>query len=216
MSGFAQTERSKLKRLPKRGDYDREIIYGIIDEALICHVGFVQDNQPFVIPTIHARVDDNIVLHGSKASRLLKYVESGGEVCITATMLDGLVLARSVFHHSMNYRSAVLFGTGRAIEGESEKLRALEAVSEHVMPGRWQDARKPNRKELNATTVVSIPIEDASAKIRTGPPVDEPEDYDLPIWAGVVPIKQKAFTPENDPQLGAGITVPDYVIKQVR
>lgn len=212
MSTYRKTNRSKVKRIPRRGVYDRSVIYKIIDEALICHVGFVQNSQPFVIPTIHTRVDDNIVLHGSRASRLLKHIGSGNEVCITITIMDGIVLARSVFHHSMNYRSVVLFGKGKAIEGKENKLKALQAVAEHVMSGRWKDARKPNRKELNATTVVAIPIEEASAKIRTGAPLDDLEDYELPIWAGVLPIRQQVASPENDPALNVDVPIPDYVI----
>lgn len=216
MSTFKKTNRNRVKRRPKRGSYDRSVIYKIIDEALICHVGFVQDDQPFVIPTIHARIDDNIILHGSRVSRFLKHIGSGNEVCVTITILDGIVLARSVFHHSMNYRSVVLFGKGKTIEAKEDKLKALDAVTGHIMPGRWHDARRPNRKELNATTVVAIPIEEASAKIRTGPPVDDLEDYELPIWAGVLPIRQKAASPEKDPKLSSTVAVPDYVINYGR
>src|ERR1044071_9762571 len=182
MTKFSKTAKTRINRLPKRGHYDRETIYQILDEALICHVGFVQNGQPFVIPINFARVDDTIILHGAKASRLLKHIEAGNPVCIEATIVDGLVLARSVFNHSVNYRSVVLFGTGKLIEEEQEKLAALKAVTEHLIPGRWQEARLPNRKELNATRVVSIKIEEASAKLRLGPPIDEQEDYVLPVW----------------------------------
>lgn len=202
-----------MKRRAERAQYGRSMIYKIIDEGLICHVGFVENNQPFVIPTLHTRMGDSIILHGSRASRLLKHIQAGNDVCITITILDGLVLARSVFHHSMNYRAVVLFGKGKAIEGKADKLSALEAVTEHVMPGRWRDARKPSRKELNATTVVAIPIDDASAKIRTGPPADDLEDYELPVWAGILPIRQQVSVPENDAKLRTGIPVPDYVLK---
>jgi nitroimidazol reductase NimA-like FMN-containing flavoprotein (pyridoxamine 5'-phosphate oxidase superfamily) len=211
MSEFPKTDRNRVRRIPKRGEYDKTTIYQIIDEALICHAGFVQDNQPFVIPTIHARLDDILLLHGAKASRLLKHVQEGNPVCVTITLLDGLVLARSVFHNSMNYRSVVLFGSGRALDTEPEKLRALEALTEHLMPGRWRDARKPNQQELDATTVVAIPIESASAKIRTGPPLDDEEDYQLPIWAGVLPIQQQALTPLNDPRLLDDVALPEYM-----
>jgi uncharacterized protein len=181
MTDFARTEKNRIKRLPKRGYYDRATIYRILDEALICHVGFAEGGQPYVIPINFARVDNTIVLHGAKASRLLKHVEAGHPVCVEATIVDGLVLARSVFHHSMNYRSVVLFGTGRLITDEDDKLAALEAVTEHLIPGRWKEARLPTRKELNATSVVSIQIDEASAKVRVGPPVDEEEDYGLPV-----------------------------------
>ena len=208
---FNQTDRNQVRRVPQRGHYDRETIYPIIDEAPICHVGFVDDGRPFVIPTIHGREGDTIYLHGAKASRMLKLIEAGGEVCITVTHLDGLVLARSVFHHSMNYRSAVLFGKGRIVEDEDEKMNALAVVTEHVMPGRWTHARQPNPKEMNATTVVAVDIELASAKVRVGPPGDDDEDYALPVWAGVVPIRQQALATEDDPLLKNGIPVPDYV-----
>jgi hypothetical protein len=164
MTKFQKTEQTRVKRLPKRGYYDRETIYQILDEALICHVGFVENRQPYVIPINFARMDDTIVLHGAKASRLLKHVEAGNPICIEATIVDGLVLARSVFHHSVNYRSVVLFGKGKPVEEEQVKLAALEAVTEHLIPGRWKEARLPNRKELNATRVVAIKIDEASAK----------------------------------------------------
>src|SRR5574342_54975 len=165
MTDFTRTDRNRIKRLPKRGQYDRATIYRILDAALICHVGFVEKRQPYVIPINFARMGDNIVLHGAKASRLLRHIEAGHPICVEATIVDGLVLARSVFHHSVNYRSVVVFGKGRLIEDEQEKLAALQAVTEHLIPGRWQEARLPNRKELNATSVVSIKIEEASAKV---------------------------------------------------
>ena len=216
MTDFARTEKNRIKRLPKRGHYDRETIYSILDEALICHVGFADHGQPYVIPTNFARVDDTIILHGAKASRLLKHIEEGNPVCIEATVVDGLVLARSVFHHSMNYRSVVLFGTGRLLLGDDEKLGALEAVTEHLVPGRWQDARQPNRKELNATSVVEIKIDAASAKVRLGPPVDEDEDYTLPVWAGVLPLQEVSSTPIHDELQSADIRVPEYVAQYSR
>ena len=211
MSEFDITGRNKIKRMPERGHYDHETVYAIVDEALICHVGIVQDGQPVVIPTIHARIGDSIVLHGAKASRLLKYVGEGHRVCITVTHIDGLVLARSVFHHSMNYRSAVIFGRGYVIEDLDERREAMRAITEHLIPGRWDDARQPTSKEDKGTAFVKINIEDASAKIRTGPPGDEDEDYTLPIWAGIIPIRPVYLQPEPDPVLNEGIDVPDYV-----
>lgn len=210
-NSYPKTERNTVKRMAKRGDYDRATLYPIIDAALICHVGFVQAGQPYVIPTIHARRDDSLILHGAKASRLLKHIASGEPICITITHLDGLVLARSTFHSSMNYRSAVIFGRGRLIEDQAEKLRAFETLTEHLMPGRWADTRYPTPIELKGTSVVEVPIESASAKIRTGPPVDEEEDYALPIWAGVLPIEQRWLAPVADPLLGAGVEVPPYL-----
>jgi nitroimidazol reductase NimA-like FMN-containing flavoprotein (pyridoxamine 5'-phosphate oxidase superfamily) len=211
MAKFNRTIKTRINRLPKRGHYDREVIYRILDEALICHVGFVENGQPFVIPINFARLDDTIVLHGAKASRLLKHIEAGNPVCIEATIVDGLVLARSVFHHSVNYRSVVLFGTGRAVTDEKEKMAALEAVTEHLIPGRWKEARLPNRKELNATRVVSIKIDEASAKVRVGPPGDEPEDYSLPVWAGLLPIQQMPLTPVRDEVQSESIALPQYI-----
>lgn len=211
MTQFAKTEKNRIKRLPKRGHYDSETIYTILDEALICHVGFVENKVPFVIPINFARMGDEIVLHGAKASRLLKHIGAGGQVCIEATIVDGLVLARSVFHSSVNYRSVVLFGRGRSIEGEEEKLAALEAVTEHLLPGRWQDARRPNKKELKATLVVAVKIEEASAKLRLGPPSDDAEDYSLPIWAGVMPLQEEVLPVVPDELLLKNIPVPDYI-----
>jgi len=193
------SNRSKINRIRERGSYDRKTIYKIIDEAYYCHISFVVDGQPFIIPTIHARIDDDIILHGATASRLLTNIKSGNDVCIAVTHLDGLVLARSIFHHSMNYRSVVLFGKGKLIEDREEKLKAAKAITDHLIPGRWSDARQPNQKELDSTTFVSIKIEEASAKIRTGPPVDEEEDYQLPVWAGEIPISQVMQNPILDP-----------------
>jgi nitroimidazol reductase NimA-like FMN-containing flavoprotein (pyridoxamine 5'-phosphate oxidase superfamily) len=215
MPTFVVTPRNKVKRLAERGNYDKDTIYPIVDEAFICHVGFVQDGQPFVIPTIHARHEDTIFFHGAKASRLLKHIEAGNPLCVTITLLDGLVMARSVFHHSMNYRAAVLYGCGQVIKDQAEKLAALHIISEAVMPGRWDDARQPTRKELNATTVVAMPIESASAKTRSGPPGDDDEDYALPVWAGIVPIRQLIETPVNDPLLNKDIGLPDYIARFV-
>jgi uncharacterized protein len=216
MTDFIRTDRNRIKRLPKRGHYDRETIHRILDEALICHVAFVEKRQPYVIPINFARVEDRIILHGAKASRLLKHIEAGHPICVEATIVDGLVLARSVFHHSMNYRSVVVFGKGRLIEDQQEKLAALQAVTEHLIPGRWQEARLPNRKELNATSVVSIDIDEASAKVRVGPPVDEQEDYVLPIWAGILPLQEMPLAPIRDELQSGNIPLPKYVAQYSR
>jgi nitroimidazol reductase NimA-like FMN-containing flavoprotein (pyridoxamine 5'-phosphate oxidase superfamily) len=216
MSKFLITQRNEVKQVPERANYEKSNIYTIIDEALCCHVGFADRGQPYVIPAIHARMEDNIILHGSKTSRLFTHITAGNEVCIAITLLDGLVLARSACHHSINYRSMILFGRGHAIETQHEKRAALKALMEHIMLGRWDDVRKPNQKELNATTVVSIPIEHASAKIRTGPPMDDPTDLDLPIWAGCLPIYQCNSPPEVDPYLETDIPVPEYIRRYKR
>lgn len=208
---FPQTSRNKVQRKPARGHYDTTTIYPIIDEALICHVGFVQDGQPFVIPTLHARQGDRLLLHGSRASRLLRHVAAGGEVCITITLVDGIVLARSVFHHSINYRSVVIFGRGEVIDDADARLAALEAFTERLLPGRWQEARLPNAVELKQTAIVAVPIDSASAKIRSGPPLDDDADLDLPLWAGVLPIRQVVGQPQPDPALPTNIELPDSV-----
>lgn len=211
MTNYPITALNKVQRLAKRGVYDVETVHAIIDEAPICHVGFVAEGRPFVIPTIHARMGETIVLHGAPASRMLKQGQTGAELCLTFTLLDGLVLARSVFHSSMNYRSAVVFGPGQLIESREEKLAALTAVVEHVMPGRSQEARMPSQKELDSTTVVAVEIASASAKVRTGGPGDDEEDYALPVWAGVVPTQFMARSPLPDDRLVAGLIVPAYV-----
>ncbi len=215
MSEFRKTEVNRVRRVPDRGHYDKKTVYGIVDEALICHVGFVQDGRPFVIPTLHARRDDEILLHGASTSRLMQHVQAGHEVCLTMTHLDGIVLARSVFHHSLNYRSAILFGKGYLVDGDEETMTALEQFTERLMPGRWADARQPNRKELKATAVVALPIEMASAKVRSGPPGDDEEDYTLPVWAGVLPIVQTVGPLQADGCLAAAINVPDYLVTYV-
>lgn len=216
MAAFDKTDLNRVRRLPARGHYDRATIDAIVDEGLICHVAFVDGGQPFVIPTIHARMGDVIVLHGAPASRMIKHIAAGNPVAIAVTLLDGLVLARSVFHSSMNYRSAVLFGRGRLLDDDGEKLAALAAISEHLMRGRWADARQPTQKELDATLVVAVPIDSASAKVRTGPPGDDEEDYALPIWAGVLPFQLQAQTPIADARLAAEIEVPEYVTRYAR
>ena len=202
-------EALRVRRLPERGRYDRETIDAILDEALFCHIGFVSNGQPFVIPTLHARVGDVLYVHGSQASRMLRELREGTEVCVTATILDGLVLARSVFNHSMNYRSVVVLGVAEQVE-DAEKIEALRAVAEHVMPGRWDDVRRPNAKELRATGVLRLPLDRASAKVRTGPPKDDEEDMDLPIWAGVLPVRLGPSEPAADTRTGSP-TVPGYV-----
>lgn len=211
MTHFTKTAKNRIKRLPKRGQYDRDSIYRILDEALICHVGFVDGGQPYVIPINFARMENTIVMHGAKASRLMKHIASGQPICVEATIVDGLVLARSVFHHSVNYRSVILFGKGRSLAEQQEKLAALEAITEHLIPGRWQQARPPSRKELNATSVVAIEIEEASAKVRLGPPGDDPQDYTLRVWAGVLPLQELPLTPIRDEHLPQDIPLPDYI-----
>jgi uncharacterized protein len=206
-----KTDRTRVRRQAARGRYDPAEIHAILDEALICHVGFVQDGQPFVIPTIHARVEDTLYVHGSVGSRLIQAAGSGASLCVTVTIVDGVVLARSVFNHSMNYRSAVVIGRGRAVVDPGEKLRALRAVADHMVPGRWGDARPPNAKELEATGVTALAITEASAKIRTGPPEDDDEDLALRVWAGVLPLRLAAGEPVRDPGLAADIRLPPYL-----
>jgi nitroimidazol reductase NimA-like FMN-containing flavoprotein (pyridoxamine 5'-phosphate oxidase superfamily) len=205
------TPRTRVIREPERGVYDREVVNQILDEAFICHVGFVQDGQPFVIPTSYGRVGGNLYIHGSAASRMLRQLDKGIPVCVTVTLLDGLVLARSVFNHSMNYRSVVVLGTAQAVEDPQEKIEALRALSEHILPSRWADSRQPNERELKATTVLRLPITEFSAKIRQGPPVDEAEDYAFPTWAGVLPLRVIPGTPEPDAKLDPPREVPGYV-----
>lgn len=204
---FPKTARTTLKRLSKRGVYERELIYGILDEAFICHVGFAVEGQPYVIPTGFGRVDDRLYIHGSQISRTLRSLAGGIDVCVTVTLLDGLVLARSAFHHSMNYRSVIVFGRASAVDDREAKLAALRAFSEQVIPGRWDEARQPTDQELKATAVLSVPLEEASAKVRTGPPIDDEEDYALPIWAGVLPVRLAAGEPVPDPRLPEEIDV---------
>ena len=211
MERFAPTERTTLKRLPKRGEYDRQRVYAILDEAFICHVGFVADGRPVVIPTGYGRLNDTLYIHGSAASRMLRTLGEGIDVCVTVTLIDGLVLARSAFHHSFNYRSVVVFGKARVVTDEAEKMTALRAFTEHVIPQRWDDVREPNESELKATTVLALPLVEASAKIRTGPPIDDEEDHALPVWAGVLPLKLATGEPVDDEQLRPGINVPRYV-----
>lgn len=213
MNEFPPSERTTVRRLAKRGVYDRELIYTILDQGLICHVGFVVEGQPFVIPTIHVRIGDRVYLHGSPASRMLNALGQGIEACVTVTLLDGLVLARSAFHHSMNYRSAMVFGTATVVEDLDEKMRVLHHLTEHLIKGRWREIRIPTSAELKGTKVVSLTIDEASGKVRTGPPLDDEEDYALPYWAGVVPLAMTPSTPVPDPRLGPGISPPSYATK---
>ncbi len=216
MSTFTPTERTTLKRLPKRGVYDRELVYGILDEGFICHVGFVVDRQPIVIPTGYARVDDRLYIHGSQVSRMLRTLAQGVDVSVAITLIDGLVLARSAFHHSMNYRSVVIFGRASIIEEKEAKVAALLAFSEHVIAGRWDDVRGPSEQEIKATTVLSLPLEEVSAKVRSGPPLDDEEDYELTVWAGVIPLRLVAKEPVPDPRLPPNVEPPSYARNYAR
>jgi nitroimidazol reductase NimA-like FMN-containing flavoprotein (pyridoxamine 5'-phosphate oxidase superfamily) len=210
MNEFKPTERTKVRRLPDRGKYDSESVYGILDEAFICHVGFVVEGQPYVIPTGFARVNDTLYIHGSAASRMLRTLADGVQVCVTVTLIDGIVMARSGFHSSMNYRSVVILGRAMQVEGRDEKLAALAAFSEQVMPGRWKDLRETTDAELKGTLVLTLPLKEVSAKVRTGPPKDDEVDYALPLWAGVVPLKLTAGKPIDDPRLPKGTEPPGY------
>ncbi len=211
-----QTPKNKLKRLPERGSYDREKAYAILDEGLICHAGFAMGEDIFVIPMAYARMGDVLVMHGSVASRLAKTLSTGINMSVCVTHLDGLVLARSQFESSMNYRSVVAFGNAVAIIDEDEKNQALKALTEHLVPGRWSDSRQPNRKELGATTVLTMPLQEASIKVRTGPPKDLEKDMDFPSWAGVVPLKVVTGTPIPDPTQDSSVTPPEYVTNYQR
>lgn len=208
---FTPTNRTKVKRLPKRASYDVPLVHQILDEGLVCHVGFVVQGQPFVIPTAYGRVGNRLYIHGSPASRMLRSLQAGIEVCVTVTLIDGLVLARSAFHHSMNYRSVVLMGTASLVTDPEEKWEALHAFTDHVIRGRWEQVRQPNPQELQGTTVLSLPIHEASAKVRSGPPIDDEADYALSVWAGEVPLTVQAGTPIRDARVDADVAVPDYV-----
>lgn len=212
-SNFAPTVRTRLKRLPKRGAFDRKTVYKILDAGFVCHVGFVNAGQPFVIPTAYGRAGDTLYIHGSKSSRTLKALSAGAQVCVAVTLLDGLVLARSAFHHSLNYRSVVIFGTARAVESVEEKTTALRAFTEHVLQGRWAEVRPPNARELNSTLVLALPLAEASAKVRTGPPIDEEEDYELPVWAGVLPLRTVAGEAIADTRLAEEVSLSESVEK---
>jgi len=210
------TARTRVVRESHRGVYDRTTAYQILDEGFICHVGFAVDGQPFVIPTAYGRVGDNLYIHGSAASRMLRNMDKGVAVCLTVTLLEGLVLARSIFNHSMNYRSVVVLGTAVAVEDPQEKLEALRQLSEHILPGRWVEARQPNAKELKQTLVMRMPITEFSAKVRLGPPIDDEEDYAFPTWAGVIPLEMVAGTPIDDPRLEPGRVAPGYAKNYAR
>jgi nitroimidazol reductase NimA-like FMN-containing flavoprotein (pyridoxamine 5'-phosphate oxidase superfamily) len=205
------TPNTRVHRHPERGSYDKETIYPILDAARVGHVAFVLDEKPYVIPMLVARKEDELLLHGSTASRLMRYLATGADVCVEVTHLDAFVIARSVFDHSMNYRSAVVMGRARSVTDPAEKLEAMRVIVEHLVPGRWDEARQPIPKELKATAILALPIDEASAKVRTGPPTDEPDDYDLPIWAGVVPIRTTMLQAEPDPLLKGDIPIADSV-----
>lgn len=205
------TERSQVRRLPNRGSHELETIHNILDAGFLAHVGFCVDGQPFVIPTLYGREDDHLFLHGSAASRMLRTLQAGASACVTVALVDGLVLARSAFHHSMNYRSVVAFGTCRLLPETSEKIHALTTISEHLMRGRWNDVRPPNEKELKATSVLRFEMEEASAKVRVGPPADEEEDYALPVWAGILPLRMVPGAPAPDARMEKATEVPEYL-----
>lgn len=207
---FPKTKRTTLKRLPKRGVYERNSVYEILDEGFICHVGFSVEGRPVVIPTGYARVENRLFIHGSQASRMLRTLSQGVDVCVTVTLVDGLVLARSAFHHSINYRSVVIFGRASLVEDQETKLAALFAFSQHVIPGRWDDVRAPTPEEIRVTTVLALELTETSAKVRTGPPLDDEDDYSLPVWAGVIPLRLTSGAPINDPRLPEGIELPPY------
>jgi uncharacterized protein len=205
------TPRTRIVREPDRAVYDRAAVYKILDEGFICHVGFSLDGQPFVIPTGYGRSGDNLYIHGSAASRMLRNVDRGIPVCVTVTLLDGLVLARSIFNHSMNYRSVVILGTATSVTDPTEKLEALRLLSEHILPGRWDESRQPNEKEIKATTALRLPIEEFSAKVRQGPAIDDAEDYSFRTWAGVLPLSTIPGEPERDERCDPAIPLPGYV-----
>jgi len=210
------TSRTRVVREAERGVYDRQTAYRILDEGFLCHVGFVADGQPFVIPTSYGRKDDRLYIHGSAASRMLRQMKDGVPVCVTVTLLDGLVLARSIFNHSMNYRSVVVLGKATPVDDPSEKVEALHLLSEHIIPGRWADARQPNERELKATLVMRVPIEEFSAKVRNGPPIDDEDDYSFATWAGVVPLETVSRPPINDPRLDPQYKAPAYAAHYAR
>ena len=215
MSEFIITERNRVRRRPDRGHYDKTTVYEIIDAAIFCHIGFVQDGRTFVIPALHARRNNELLIHGASASRLLKYIQTGNEVSISIALLDAIVVAKTAFNQSVNYRSVVLFGRGRLIEDENEKLQALEYFTEHLIAGQWQYIRKPSPKEIRSTAIVSIEIEEASAKIREAPPGDDGDDRELPIWAGLLPVKQIIEAPVRANYTDDNIPVPEHIIQKV-
>lgn len=204
---YLRTERNRVRRLPVRASHERDAVHAILDAALVCHLGFVEDGQPFVIPTLHARAGDTILVHGSSKSRTLLALASGADICLTVTLIDGLVLARSAFHHSVNYRSVTVFGRARALGDEAEKLDALRTFTERLYPGRWDEVRTPNAAEMKATLVLALPLDESVAKVRTGPPLDDAADMSWPVWAGVVPLALTAGAPLPDTQLAPGTTL---------
>ena len=208
---FTPTERTRVRRVPKRAVLERAAVEAILDEALVCHVGFVVDGQPYVMPTLHARVGDVLYLHGSTASRMVRTLAAGAPACVTVSLVDGLVLARSAFHHSVNYRAAVVLGAARLVEGEDERMAALEAFTDGLVPGRWAEVRWPTPQEMKGSAVLAIDLDEASAKVRTGGPIDDEEDYALPVWAGVVPIALGVGDPVPDERLAAGTPLPAHV-----
>lgn len=205
------TERTRLRRLPRRGSHDAALLHAIFDAAPICTVAFAVDGQPYAIPTIHGRIDDRLYFHGAPASRMLRHMASGAPVCVTVTLLDGLVIGRSAFHHSMNYRSAVALGVAEAVTDPDDKLAGLRAIVDRLIPNRWNDCRQPSPRELAATSVLCLPLTEGSVKIRTGPPIDEEADYDLPYWAGVIPMHLATGPAEPDPLLRPGVELPPYL-----
>ena len=209
MSVFTPTERTRVIRRPQRGIYDKTQIHSILDEAYVCHVGFVAQGQPYVIPTAYGRSGDQVYIHGSVANRMLRSLSDGVDVCLTVTLVDGLVLGRSAFHQSMNYRSVVILGKARLVVDRDEKIEALRCFVDHVMPGRWDEVRQPNDKELSATSVLALALDEVSAKVRTGPPLDDEEDYSFPVWAGVVPVRSELGEPEPDGRVLPGVPAVD-------
>ena len=216
MNDIIQTERTRLRRLPKRGAFDRDTVYSILDEAFICHIGFTVDEQPYVIPTAFGRVNDLLYIHGSSASRMLRTLSKEINMCFTATLIDALVLARSAFHHSINYRSVVVLGNATLVTDDNEKNEALKAITNHIVPGRWDDVRWPNELELKATSVLKLPIEEASAKLRTGHPIDDEEDYAMNIWAGILPVELRSGDPIDDDRLDNGAVPPNNITNYTR
>ena len=206
---YQPTPRTTVRRLKKRAVYDKAVVHAILDEGFICHVGFVVETQPYVIPTIYARHDETLYFHGAVASRTLKTVATGVDVCLTVTLMDGMVLARSAFHHSMNYRSVVVLGNARLVQDPEERMLALQVITDHAVPGRWDEVRGPNELEMKQTSVLALPLEEVSAKVRSGPPVDDDEDYSLPVWAGVVPIETHVTKPLDDGRVLPGVAPPE-------
>ncbi len=215
MEEIKPTPRTTVNRMRKRGSYDRELIHAILDRSLVCHVGVVIDGAPRVLPTLHARIDDRVYIHGAASNHMLRTAAEGVEICLTATMIDGLVMARSAFHHSVNYRSAVIFGIATEVTDRERKLAAMRALVEHIAPGRWEGTRRPNPKELEATSILELPITEASAKVRTGGPLDDEEDYALPFWAGVIPLRTDALLPIADSRLTPGIAMAPHISEYV-